>query len=63
MALADTSRSVLNLVNWTEFWRAICKADVLPVEVRESNRGALGQTWNGQLARLSGYLLDLGDDP
>lgn len=42
MALADTSRSVLNLVNWTEFWRAICEADVLPVEVRESNRGALG---------------------
>lgn len=41
MALADTSRSVLNVVNWTECWRAICK-DVLPVEVRESDGGALG---------------------
>lgn len=42
MALTDKSRSVLNFVNWTGFWRAICKSTVLPVEVREQNGGTLG---------------------
>lgn len=39
MALTDKSRPVLNFMNWIGFWRAICKASLLLVEMREQNRG------------------------
>lgn len=39
MVLTDKSRPVWNFMNWTGFRRAICKASLLPVEMKEQNRG------------------------
>ena len=49
-------------MTWIGFWRAICKADLLPVEVGDQNREG-PEIVDGPLARFAVCLLHLGYGP